>query len=207
MTRGAARSMRRAGIALVAVLALAGCVTQETRRDAVEEINRAFRAEYEAVLGKRGTRMVAAPQAEVFDATRAMLIRLGMTVRQQSPGLGLLTADAPAPRPLTREEWERASVADLPKARELLARHVGALANLFTFEPEGLSIVINANVLETPGGTEVAFAMRMREIEAPKSGMPRREYPPPTAVAIGIDKLWDELDRELRSRGITGSRR
>jgi len=199
--------MHRAGIALVAVLALAGCVTQETRRDAVEEINRAFRAEYEAVLGKRGTRVVAAPHAEVFDATRAMLVRLGLTVRQQSPGLGLLTADALAPRPLSREEWERASVADLPKARELLARHVGALANLFTFEPEGLSIVINANVLETPGGTEVAFAMRMREVDAPKSGMPRREYPPPTAVAIGIDKLWDELDRELRSRGMASPRR
>jgi len=207
MGRDGAGCMRRAGVALVVALALGGCVAQETRRDAVEEINRAFRAEYETVLGTRGTRVVAAAHPVVFEAVRATLVQLGMTVRQESPGLGLITADSPAPRPLSPAEWERAAAADLPKARALLARHVGALANLFTFEPEGLSIVINANVLETPGGTEVSFAMRMREVDAPKSDMPRREYPPPTAVAIGIDKLWETLDRELRSRGAAPSRR
>jgi hypothetical protein len=39
----------------------------------------------------------------------------------------------------------------------------------------------------------------MREVAPPKSGMPRREYLPPSAVRMGLDKIWTEFERELRS--------
>ena len=39
--------------------------------------------------------------------------------------------------------------------------------------------------------------MRMREYAPPKSGVPRREYPPPTAVHMGLEKMWREVDRDL----------
>jgi hypothetical protein len=42
--------------------------------------------------------------------------------------------------------------------------------------------------------------MRMRETAPPPSGMPRREYPPPSAVRMGLDKIWREVDRELPAR-------
>jgi hypothetical protein len=42
--------------------------------------------------------------------------------------------------------------------------------------------------------------MRMREVAAPKSGLPRREYPPPTALRAGLDKIWAALERELKAR-------
>ena len=29
------------------------------------------------------------------------------------------------------------------------------------------------------------------------TGLPRREYPPPTGLRIGLDKIWSALDREL----------
>jgi len=40
----------------------------------------------------------------------------------------------------------------------------------------------------------------MREIAPPQSGMPRREYLPPSAVRMGLDKIWSEFERELRSQ-------
>jgi hypothetical protein len=37
----------------------------------------------------------------------------------------------------------------------------------------------------------------MREVSPPKSGLPRRDYPPPTALKIGLDKLWGAVNSEL----------
>jgi hypothetical protein len=175
-------------------------VSQDTKRDAINDINRAFKEEYEAILARNGTRFAGAGVAEAHDATVAALVSTGMEIRQQSRGLGFINADAAAPLPLSRSEWDRAGTADLPRARELLSRHVGMLAELFTFEPEGLDTVITATIIEARGGAEVSLTMRMREVAAPKSGLPRREYPPPTALRAGLDKIWAALERELRAK-------
>lgn len=185
---------------LAGTILLAGCATQDVKRDAINDINRAFREEYEASLARNGTHRVSAGAGETFDATAAALVSLGMEIRQESRGLGFINADAAAPLPLSRAEWDRAGAADLPRARELMRRHVGLLAEFFTFEPEGLDTVITATIIEARGGSEVSLTMRMREVAPPKSDMPRRGYPPPTALRIGLDKIWGALDRELKAR-------
>jgi hypothetical protein len=43
----------------------------------------------------------------------------------------------------------------------------------------------------------------MREVKPPPSGMPRRDYAPPAAVRIGLDKIWRNFEQELRTvRGL-----
>ncbi len=96
------------GLWLIATIALGGCVSQETKRDAINDINRAFKEEYEAILARSGTRFVSARAGETFDATAAALVSLGMEIRQESRGLGFINADAAAPLPLSRGEWDRA---------------------------------------------------------------------------------------------------
>jgi len=199
LSGGFARRLRL-GLMLFATIALAGCVSQEAKRDAINDINRAFKAEYETILARSGTRLINAPADETFDATAAALVSLGMEIRQESRGLGFINADAAAPLPLNRAEWDRSSAVDLPRARELLWRHVGLAAELFNFEPEGLDTVITATIIEARGGSEVSLTMRMREVAPPKSGLPRREYPPPTALQAGIDKIWSALEREQKAK-------
>jgi hypothetical protein len=190
----------RARIALAAVLLLAGCVSQETKRDAINDVNVEFKAQYEAVLAKSGTRLFDATPDVGFDAVNAALTRLGLVIEQRSRALGFLSAEAPAPRPLDRAEWDRAAAADLPQARSILSRHIGALSAMFNFEPEGLDTVITATVIEVRGRSEISLTMRMREVAPPKQDLPRREYPPPTAVQAGLDKIWGVVDREIASR-------
>ena len=81
-----------------------------------------------------------------------------------------------------------------------LRRHIGPLAELFRFEPEGIDTVMTATILGTARGSEISFTMRLREVAPPQSGLPRREYPPPTALTLGLDKLWAAVDRELAAR-------
>ena len=122
-----------------------------------------------------------------------------MRVQDQSPGIGYLSVVGQAPAPLTATEWKLAADQDLPKLREIAAKHVGLLSQFVGFEPEGLEVIINATALEVRNGLEISLTARMREVSPPKSGMPRREYLPPSAVRMGLDKIWTEFERELRS--------
>lgn len=184
-----------AGACLLALLQ--GCMTDEGIRCALTDVNREFKDQYERILGEKGTRAFNVKPADAFLGTRAALFRLGMRLESQDLELGLMTLAAPAPAPLYLEEWKIAAQADLPMMQRLAARCIGLPGYLITFEPEGLDIVINATVLPASGGSEVALTMRMRQVKPPPSGMPRREYAPPTAVRMGLDKVWGQVEREL----------
>ncbi|MGH8703773.1 MAG: hypothetical protein ACREVR_21690 [Burkholderiales bacterium] len=188
-----------AGWCVVLAMLVAGCITTEDKRDAVNAINKAFRADYEAILAKDGTRVFKVTRAEAYDAVRISMARLGMTVEAQDPVLGYVNVYAPAPRPLSQEEWTRAAEADLPRTREIIGPHVGIFRHFFNFDPRGLESVISGTVVEVAAGTEISFTARMREIAPPESGFPRREYLPPTAVRTALDKMWAEIDREFRA--------
>jgi hypothetical protein len=188
-----------AGSCAALAMLLAGCVTQDQKRGAIDDINKVFRAEYEAILAEKGTRTYKVSRAEAYDAVRVSLARLGMIVEAQDPVLGYVNVYAPAPRPLDLKEWEQAAQADQPRARAIIGPHVGIFAQFFTFEPTGLETVISGTVVEVPAGTEISFTARMREIAPPQSGFPRREYLPPTAVRMGLDKMWAEVEREFKA--------
>src|SRR5262245_54579746 len=186
---------RRLAAALVGALALlAGCQLEDDKvRQAIEAANEDSKKSYEAILAERGTRTFKVTRAEAYDAVRIGLARLGMTVETQDPVLGFVNVYAPAPRPLTQEEWNRAAEADLPRLRKLVCPIVGEFACSFIkFEPEGLQVTLSGTVVSVPEGTAISFTARMREIAPPKSGWPRREYLPPTAVRYGLDKMWAE---------------
>ena len=179
-------------------LAVAGCALDPRNlADAINAINSDFRADYEAILKKDGTRIFPVSRAEAYDAMRVSLARIGMTVEAQDPVLGYVNVYARAPLPLNPEEWRQASEADLPRAREIIGPYVGLFSHFFRFEPEGLEVVIGGTVVEVPTGVAVSYTARMREVMPPKSGVPRREYLPPTAVRMGLNKLWRELQREF----------
>jgi hypothetical protein len=192
---------RRALLCAMLALAAAGCVTQEEKRDATLAVNREFQAEYERILAEKGVRTYRVKRPEAFVALLAALGRLGMRVESQEPEVGYLNVHAPAPVPLNVQEWQHAAQTDLPRIRAIARPHIGMAADFINFEPEGLFTVINATAVDVPGGTEVSLTMRMREFAPPKSGMPRREYPPPTAVRMGLDKIWGQFEYELRAAG------
>lgn len=200
---GTARTIRRAGLYVLAAALVQGCASQEGIRCAITDINKEFQEQYERILAEKGTRRFTVQPAEAFVGTRTALFRLGMRLETQDLDLGLLSVAAPAPTPLTQEEWKQVAQADLPMMQQLAARCVGLPAYLLKFEPEGLEIVITATVLPASGGSEISLTARMRQVKPPPSGMPRREYAPPTGVHKALDKLWAQIERELGVKGRT----
>lgn len=185
--------------ALALSMALAGCASDQDKGAAIGAVNQAFQADYEAMLADQGVRTYKVRRLDAFVALHATLGKLGMRIADSDPDIGTLTADAPAPRPLNAQEWRQAAAVDLPRMREIARPHVGMLAEMIRFEPEGLEIVIHAAVLDAGGGSEVSLTTRMRETAPPRTNMPRREYPPPTAVRLALDKIWRQFEQELRA--------
>jgi hypothetical protein len=171
--------------------------TQEQVTEAFTRLNGAFQKEYERILAERGTRTVQASRSEAFSALHAGLARLGMIVESRDPDAGTLTVAAPAPKPLSAEEWQRTVQADAPMMGAILCPLLGAYCKTIRFEPDDYVIVINATVLPAGrGASEVSVTTRMREI-APRPGVPRRDYPPPTGVRMALDKIWGQLEQQL----------
>ena len=187
--------------ALAAAAALAGCaaIPDDQKRNAINEVNAEFRSQYERILAEQGTRFYRISPEEAFDTLRVTLTRMGMRIGDQSPSIGYLNVFAPAPTPLDQDEWLKAEAQDLPKLREIAVKHVGLRGNLIRFEPEGLEIVINGTTLAARSGTEISLTVRLREVKPPQSGMPRRDYAPPSAVRMGLDKIWRNFEQELRT--------
>ena len=193
------RASRMAAGALLA-LGLAGCVTDEDKIVAIRAVNEAFRSDYEKILVDKGTRVFKVRRDDAFVAMRVAMAGIRMRTESQDSLLGHLVVVAPAPLPLDEGEWRRASDADLPLLRKIIAPHVGDFsANFVQFEPQGLEVVIGAIFVETGAGTEISLTARLREIAAPKSGWPRREYLSPAVVAAGLDKMWGVFEQELRA--------
>ena len=187
--------------ALWAALAMlmTGCATQPTIIDIIKDVNAEFKAEYEAILAKDGTRVYKVTRNEAYDAIRVSMARLRMTVESQDPVLGYVNVFADAPLPLSPDEWREAAAADLPKLQEICRRRAFIECFLIRFEPEGLQSTITGTVFEVKGGTAVSFTARMREIAPPRSGFPRREYLPPTAVRMALAKIWREIELEFKA--------
>lgn len=197
ITSGLLSCGRRFALALS--MAMVGCASDQDKGAAIRAVNQAFQADYEAMLADQGVRTYKVRRMDAFVALHATFGKLGMRIADQDPDIGTLTAHAAAPRPLNAQEWRQAAAVDLPRMREIARPHVGLLAEMIRFEPEGLEIVINATVLDADGGCEVSLTTRMRETAPPRTNMPRREYPPPTGVRLALDKIWRQFEQELRA--------
>jgi len=158
--------------------------------EALSELNKAFQREYERILDERGSRSDVAPRATAFAALEVALRRLGMIVESRDPDAGQLTVAAPAPRPLSLDEWRRVEQDDGPMMMRILCPKLGEYCRKVRFSPDDYVIVINATVLGTAGNSSrITLTTRMREI-VERPGVPRREYPPPTGVHMALDKIW-----------------
>jgi len=195
-----ARQLRAFACAALVFLA-GGCASQANIRDAIVAVNREFQTQYEQILTSEGAREFRAPAGETHAAVHAALTRLSMNLEEDNPDLGYVRFGAPAPAPLSADEWKEVAKADLPMMQNIAARYIGLPAYLIGFEPEGLEIVITATIIAEGRRSEVALTVRMRQLKPPPSGMPRREYAPPTGVRMGLEKIWAEIERELKLKG------
>lgn len=186
---------------LLATLSATGCkevdVTDPKVAAAIAELNATFRKGYQEALVEVGTRHFAVDSTTAAARMRGILEELGMSVIN-SEGDYYLHVTAPAPRPLTDADWSEVQRVDGPTMKGIASRHLGIKGQFAKLEPDGLNVVGIVTLVEARGGVDISITMRTEEIkpQPPESILPRREYPPPSAVRIGYEKIWKRFEEK-----------
>lgn len=186
----------------VLLLAATACkkdvdVTDPKVAAAIGEINANFRQGYQTVLAEDGTRHFSVNAAVASAAMRKTLEKLGFTI-VNSEGDYYLHVVAPAPLPLSDQDWQEVRRIDEPAFRNIAAKYLGIKGRLATLDPEGLNVIGIITILDAGNGVDISITMRTEEIkpQPPESILPRRDYPPPSAVRIGFTKIWKMFEEQ-----------
>lgn len=181
--------------ATLLLVLLAGCRevdhTDPNISAAIGEINAEFRSGYQQVLAQAGTRHFDVDPDLAQKYMHQVLEKVGFTI-VNSEGAYYLSVTAPAPTPLDTTEWEEVCRVHEPKMRDIAVKHIGIKGHLVQLEPDGLNILGTVTMLPAARGVDISITMRLQETkpQPADSILPRREYPPPTAVRIGYEKIW-----------------
>jgi hypothetical protein len=150
------------------------------------------------LLETDGKRMFKASKQQAFESAQLALRRLGMVVEEQNYATGYLLATAPAPIPLTMEEWAEVQQKDTEGFRDILAQEMGLLALFATLDPAGKDVLGNIFVNERGAEVEVSIGLRLRSTVS-SSDRVKRLQAPPTAVRMGLRKFWTAFETEIGS--------
>jgi len=169
-------------------------VTDQKVADTVQEVNMVFRQGYQEMLKEIGTRHFDIDRRTGFTAMKQTLESLGFrNIKTEADYY--ISGYASAPLPLDDKDWQQAMVTDEPVFKKIAIKHLGIKGNFASFEPEGLLIhgIITLIDNDTKGGVDISITMRMVEVkpQPPESIIPRRDYPPPAAVRMGFEKVWN----------------
>ena len=176
----------------------AKCCPDDRAKAAIEAVNADFGRDYAQIMGTNGTKHYVISQDQAFRAMRTSLGHLGMEVTTSDPGSGYLRASAPAPTPLSLDEWRELSAADLPRFRRHIVEHCGLPGYLATFDHTLVDVVIDVTTIEaSQGGVDVDVTMAMQWRESPGSGIPERTFPPPSTLEFGVKKFWTSFETQL----------
>ena len=178
------------------VLAISGCVSNQSYRDAITRVEAEWKVINDQTLKEDGQRHYRATKEQGFTAAQASASELGMVVEEQSYETGFLFVTAPAPTPLTMSDWEKVQKEDTEELRSLISEEFGLLKNWVELDPSSKEVLANIFVTESDSGINVSIALRLRKTDT-ESGRKRRLQPPPTAVRLGLNKFWTVFEKEL----------
>ncbi|MBW2490206.1 MAG: caspase family protein, partial [Deltaproteobacteria bacterium] len=179
-------------------LVLVACVSNKQYNRAILQLESAWKETNDRILESEGRRFFKVTKHQGFLAIQSAVRRLGMVVEQQSYDTGFMLVTAPAPVPLTMSDWAVVQQTDTQEMRSIIAEEVGLASWFVTLDPSAKDVLANIFLTEKEEGVEISIGLRLRnrKVETDRS---RRMQPPPSAVRMGLRKLWSVLEQELDS--------
>ena len=181
------------------VLLMTACGTLDASKNrAILKLESTWLQENLRILEKDGRRQYKASKQQAFEATQLAVRRLGMVVDEQNYETGFMLVSAPAPTPLTMEEWAEVQKQDTEGFQKIIAEEIGSISYFQTLDPSGKDVVGNFFITEKDAKVEVSIGLRLRITRATSDSL-KRLQPPPTAVRMGVQKFWNAFEIELAS--------
>jgi len=172
------------------------CISNKQYNRAILQLESAWKEANDRILETDGRRFFKATKYQGFMAVQLAVRRLGMVVEQQSYETGFLLVTAPAPVPLTMSDWAEVQKSDTQEMRSIISEEVGVASWFVTLDPSAKDVLANVFITEKGEGVEISIGLRLRnrKVETDRN---RRMQPPPSAVRMGLHKLWSVLEQEF----------
>ena len=188
----------RALTSLVLVIVLTGCVSIQDINSGYYRIGKTWQLENQRNEDEYRYRVIESDPITVFEATKKTFLALGMPVQSSDLEAGVLFAENVAPAPLTQEEWLEVKRIESPRLKE-----IGGQLFSFPEKPKAFVITVRAQVKPLKGGNVLIIVDHvMSSAEYKRIGVQVTPHAPPSAVKFGSAKFWNQLDKEIRARGI-----
>jgi hypothetical protein len=191
-------ALRAVSVASIVLLATACGSLDASYNRAILKLESAWLQENIRILETDGRRQFKASKQQAFEAAQLTVRRIGMAVEEQNYDTGFLLVTAPAPTPLTMEEWAEVQKQDTEKFQKIISEDVGSLSYFATLDPSGKDVVGNVFITEKDAKAEVSIGLRLRSTRTTADRL-RRLQAPPTAVRMGLRKFWNAFEIELGS--------
>lgn len=170
-----------------------GCVTNSDINSSFRKIDEVWAIDYQKTEDEYRYRVMDCDIQTAMRAMRATLLELRMPITERSYTRDVLVAEAAAPTPLTREQWEQVVKVEAPRVKEIGGWYMKLQKN-----PSGYMVKVIASFQEHEGKTIVLLDYELDNPKYRSMGFIPSRYAPADAVRMGSIKLWEEMEKQLK---------
>lgn len=171
---------------LFSALTLSGCVNMEHIQGQLNKLDVVYRQENEKLIASLGTRYYKLDKEQAQSAMLLALANLEMSIESQDSKTGFINARGTMPRPLSKDEFDRAWAIEKPRAKE-----ISGLDLSLTGQSD---VIINSFIIQRENDLQINLRFRTK-YTGNTYGLVISDQAPPEAVKIGYPKIWNEFER------------
>lgn len=165
---------------------LSGCMSLEHIQAQLNKLDVVYRSENEKLIAAMGTKYYKLDKEKAHSAMLLTFANLEMSIENQDVKSGYINARGTMPRPLGKEEFDRAWAIEKPRAKELTGLDLSMSGNS--------DVIINSFIVER--GDDIQINIRFRtKYTGNTYGIVISDQAPPEAVKIAYPKIWNEFEK------------
>lgn len=165
---------------------LSGCVNLEQIQGQLNKLDVVYRTENEKLIASMGTRYYKLDKEQAQSAMLLALANLEMSIESQDSKTGFINARGTMPRPLSKEELDRAWAIEKPRAKEISGLDLSMSGQS--------DVIINTFIIQREDDLQITIRFRTK-FTGNTYGLAISDQAPPEAVKIGYPKIWNEFER------------
>jgi len=206
--------MVRRVLLVVFLLVVGGCVSSEEIAKAQLAVNEDWRVRSEQIFDELGTRSFSVPIEVAQRAVRQALLSQGynyvgyqflfdmvdrrnMVLPDRNKYVGARVGFARAPELIREGEWEIIVAEDEERTRDVIRNAVGDfIASQFSLNPANYIVTLGVKMENNDHETTISLFGHALDLDDPDNALASR-YIPPSALRIGLEKIWKEVEIEI----------
>ena len=178
--------MKKLILMIIFTFSISGCVSLDQVQSQLNKLDVVYRLENEKLIASLGTRYYKLDKEQAQSAMLLALANLEMSIESQDSKTGFINARGTMPRPLSKDEFDRAWAIEKPRAKEISGLDLSMSGQS--------DVIINTFIIQRDHDLQINIRFRTK-YTGNTYGLVISDQAPPEAVKIGYPKIWNEFEK------------